>query len=202
MKVETMKELIFASGNKHKLDEIQATFDGQLAIVSMRDLGFMGEIDEYGTTLTENAKIKSTFINDEFKRNAFADDTGLEIEALNGAPGVYSARYAGLDCSFDDNMSKVLNELDGIENRKAQFRTIMNLWWEGKNYEFEGIVQGEITKTPIGTGGFGYDPIFRPEGHARTFAEMDGNEKNTMSHRSRAMMKLVDFLSEQLQLSK
>jgi XTP/dITP diphosphohydrolase len=202
MKVESMKELIFASGNKHKLAEIQAAFDGQLAIVSMRDLGFMGEIDEYGTTLTENAKIKSTFINDAFKRNAFADDTGLEIEALNGAPGVYSARYAGQDCSFDDNMSKVLNALDGIENRKAQFRTIMNLWWEGENYEFEGIVQGEITKTPIGTGGFGYDPIFRPEGHARTFAEMDGNEKNTMSHRSRAMKKLVDFLSEQLRLSK
>lgn len=193
-----MKVLVFASGNKHKLSEIQAAFDGQLPIVSMRDLGFTGEIDEYGTTLTENAKIKSTFIYETYKRNAFADDTGLEIEALKGAPGVYSARYAGLDCSFEDNMNKVLQELDGIENRKAQFRTIMNLWWEGENYAFEGIVKGEISSSPKGKDGFGYDPIFRPEGHTRTFAEMTANEKNSMSHRSRAMKKLVDFLTDRL----
>ena len=128
----------------------------------------------------------------------FADDTGLEIEALKGAPGVYSARYAGLDCSFEDNMNKVLQELDGIENRKAQFRTIMNLWWEGENYAFEGIVKGEISSSPKGKDGFGYDPIFRPEGHTRTFAEMTANEKNSMSHRSRAMKKLVDFLTDRL----
>lgn len=193
--------LIFATGNQHKLEEIQSEFNDMLKIVSMRDLGFSGEIDEYGSDLESNAKIKSSFIRDRFGGNVFADDTGLEIECLNGAPGVYSARYAGEHCSFDDNVHKVLDEMKGVDNRGARFRTIMNLWWEGKNYHFEGCVHGHITISKRGTNGFGYDPIFCPSGYEQTFAEMTADQKNSLSHRTLAMKKLVAFLTDELNRS-
>ncbi len=188
-------KLVFASGNSHKLNEIKNIIDPKITIVGMRELGFQDEIDEYGVTLDENAKIKSDFIKERFNLNCFSDDTGLEIDLLNGRPGVYSARYAGPDCSFDDNMNKVLAELNEHEVRSAQFRTVINLWWNEENYSFEGRVNGHITHTKHGENGFGYDPIFMPDGSNLTFAQMSLDEKSKFSHRARAIQKLVEFLN-------
>jgi XTP/dITP diphosphohydrolase len=188
-------KLVFASGNSHKLNEIKNIIDPKITIVGMRELGFQDEIDEYGVTLDENAKIKSDFIKERFNLNCFSDDTGLEIDLLNGRPGVYSARYAGPDCSFDDNMNKVLAELNEHEVRSAQFRTVINLWWNEENYSFEGRVNGHITQTKHGANGFGYDPIFMPDGSNLTFAQMSLDEKSKFSHRARAIQKLIEFLN-------
>ena len=188
-------KLVFASGNSHKLNEIKNIIDPKITIVGMRELGFQDEIDEYGVTLDENAKIKSDFIKERFNLNCFSDDTGLEIDLLNGRPGVYSARYAGPDCSFDDNMNKVLAELNEHEVRSAQFRTVINLWWNEENYSFEGRVNGHITHTKHGANGFGYDPIFMPDSSNLTFAQMSLDEKSKFSHRARAIQKLVEFLN-------
>ncbi|MBI9035924.1 MAG: non-canonical purine NTP diphosphatase [Bacteroidales bacterium] len=191
-----MKTLVFATNNKHKLEEIQAAVGNGLEIKSLKDIGCNEEIPEPYETLEENARAKSQYIHDKFGFDCFADDTGLEIEALNGRPGVYSARYAGDACTPDDNIRKVLEELNGIDNRKAQFRTVISLILDGKEYQFEGIAKGEIIEERIGKDGFGYDPVFRPEDYQETFAEMAMDLKNQISHRGRAVRKLIEFLKQ------
>lgn len=187
-------ELVFATNNAHKLNELRAIAGDRFSIVSLKELGCFDEIPETGETLIENALQKATYIYDRFHCNCFADDTGLEIEALNGSPGVYSARYAGEHCSFQDNITKVLNELQGITNRKACFKTVIALILDEQHYCFEGKIEGEITNTEKGTNGFGYDPVFKPLGYDKTFAEMTDIEKNSISHRALAAIALNDFL--------
>lgn len=189
-------KLIFASGNQHKIEELNNKLGDKYEVISMKEAGFHGEIDEPGVTLEENAKIKAQFIHDLFKTNTFSDDSGLEIEALNGAPGVYSARFAGPGCTFDDNNKKVLQLMLGKENRRAKFRTVIHLIFKGVHYSFEGAVSGEIIANNRGLSGFGYDPIFIPDGYEKTFAEMSLEEKNKISHRAKAVDKLVDFLTK------
>jgi XTP/dITP diphosphohydrolase len=189
-----MKKLVFASGNKHKLSEIANKLVNELEVISMRDLGFEDEIEEPGATLAENAEIKAKHIKELYSIDCFADDTGLEIEALDGAPGVYSARFAGEGCSFDDNVQKTLDLLADEPNRKACFRTVICLIINNETHFFEGRVHGEISTQRFGTDGFGYDPIFRPDGFEKTFAEMSQSEKNQVSHRALAVDKLVGFL--------
>ncbi len=190
-------ELVFATNNKHKLEEIQNALGDKVKLLSLKDISFFDEIPEDFETLKENAQQKAKHIFDRYKINCFADDTGLEIDSLNGAPGVYSARYAGESCSFEDNVRKVLKELDGVKNREAKFRTVISLILNGKEYFFEGSVDGEILTENHGVGGFGYDPIFKPKGFDKSFAEMELDEKNKISHRGRAAQKLVDFLLNQ-----
>ncbi len=187
-------KLIFASGNQYKLQELQSKLNSSIEVLSMRDVGFAGDIDEPGETLEENAKIKAEYIHNLFHENCFADDSGIEINALNGEPGVYSARYAGEGCSFADNNEKVLEKLKGIEDRTARFRTVIHLIYDNQHYVFEGEVKGKITMTNKGVDGFGYDPIFIPDGQIKTFAEMTLDEKNSISHRAKAVQKLSDFL--------
>lgn len=193
----SLKKIVFATNNAHKLDEVRHLLKGQYEILSLQDIGFNEDIPEPYETLQENAQTKSKTIFDRFGFNCFADDTGLEVDALNGAPGVYSARYAGPDCSFQDNVNKLLEELKGKENRLANFKTVISLILEGKEYFFEGRVDGRITETTSGTDGFGYDPIFTPEGNHFTFAEMSLDDKNKISHRGRAVAKLIQFLQNQ-----
>ena len=188
-------KLVFASGNKHKLKEIASKLNNTVEVISMRDLGFTGEIEEPGETLEENAKIKADYITNAYKVNCFADDSGLEIDVLDGAPGVYSARFAGEGCTFDDNINKTLEVLKGKTNRKACFRTVICLNLNGQTHFFEGRIDGEITETKTGSDGFGYDPIFKPEGYDQTFAEMPLSLKNQISHRAIAVQKLVDFIA-------
>jgi XTP/dITP diphosphohydrolase len=187
-------KLVFATNNSHKLNELRANVGNRFSIISLQELGCFDEIHETGITLTENALIKANYIHDRFQCNCFADDTGLEIEALSGKPGVYSARYAGEHCNFQDNIEKVLCEMQGETNRKACFITVIALILEGKNYFFEGRIEGEITEKGEGNKGFGYDPIFKPLGYKKTFAEMSDVEKNSISHRALATKKLNDFL--------
>jgi len=189
-------KLIFATNNKHKLQEIQSLIGDHIEIVSLSDMGFNEDIPETGSTIEFNASQKSFYIYNKFGLDCFADDTGLEIAALNGRPGVYSARYAGEDCNFEDNMNKVLSELKGIKDRKACFRTVISLIIVGKEIQFEGRVDGRILTEKHGNEGFGYDPIFQPAGYNQTFAEMPIDLKNSISHRGRAMQKLVQYLSK------
>ncbi|MBU2553878.1 MAG: non-canonical purine NTP diphosphatase [Bacteroidetes bacterium] len=191
-----MREIVFATNNQHKLDEIRDIVSGSISILSLSDLGFFDDIPETGVTLQENALIKAEHIYKLFGVNCFADDTGLEIDALNGRPGVYSARYAGEGCTFTDNVKKVLAELSGVENRKARFRTVISLILEGRTYFFEGAVEGIIEKEFKGLGGFGYDPVFTPLGYTKTFAEMDAAGKNRISHRGLAVARLTEFLQQ------
>lgn len=188
-------KLVFATNNKHKLEEIKQALSSKFEILSLSDINFNEEIPETHETIEENATEKSFYIFDRYKIDCFADDTGLEIEALNGEPGVYSARYAGEDCSFEDNMNKVLKNLEGKENRKAKFRTIISLIINGEEHQFEGVVEGEILAKRVGAEGFGYDPIFRPTGYKETFAEMSIELKNEISHRGLAVKKLIAFLN-------
>ena len=188
-------ELIFASNNKHKLEEIRTLVGKKYTIISLSDMGCNDEIPEEQTDLLGNALQKTRCIYKKYQKNCFADDTGLEIEALGGRPGVYSARYAGVQCSFEDNMNKVLEEMIDVSNRKACFRTIIALIWEGKEYIFEGKVDGLILSEKHGEEGFGYDPIFQPEGFLESFAQMEIGKKNAISHRGRALTKLIDFLN-------
>lgn len=192
-----MKQLVFASGNQHKIQEIQNHLGLLFHIKSMREIGFIDEIPETGLTLSDNAKIKAQCIYDRFKVDCFADDTGLEVEALDGAPGVFSARYAGEGCSFEDNMRKLQENLEGVSNRRARFVTVIHLIFSGQSYQFTGMVEGHITLSYEGIGGFGYDPIFKPAGYPKTFAQMSLTEKNQISHRGIAVSKLVNFLSTQ-----
>ena len=189
-----MKEIVFATNNKHKLEEVRFALKDKYKVLSLIDIGFAEDIPEPYATLEENALTKSKTIFIKFGLDCFADDTGLEVDALDGAPGVYSARYAGPDCSFDDNVNKLLRKLEGQSNRKARFRTIISLILNGNEYTFEGIVNGEITKERAGEKGFGYDPVFQPEGKNISFAQMSLDEKNKISHRGLAVAKLVEFL--------
>lgn len=190
-----MKEIIFATNNAHKLEEIQTILKDKCKLLSLSDIGFSGEIPETADSLQENARMKASYIYDLFHKDCFADDTGLEIEALDGRPGVYSARYAGPACIAEDNMRKVLQEIEGNSNRKARFVSVISLILEGRVYQFEGIAEGEIITDRRGGAGFGYDPIFIPKGYDQTFAEMPLSLKNTISHRAKAVKKLTDFLA-------
>jgi len=189
-------ELVFATNNKHKIREISDILDDSFRIVGLADVNITEDIPEEADTLAGNALFKARFVHERTGMNVFADDTGLEVEALGGEPGVYSARYAGEGCNFDDNINKLLTRLKGIENRKAQFRTVIALILDNREYLFEGSVAGEILSERKGGGGFGYDPVFRAAGYDQTFAEMPLSEKNKISHRAVAMKKLLSFLEE------
>lgn len=189
-------ELVFATNNKHKIREISDLLDEKFKILGLADVNITDDIPEEAETLAENALFKARYVYDRTGKNVFADDTGLETDALDGAPGVYSARYAGEGRSFDDNINKLLYQLDGKENRNARFRTVIALILDGREYLFEGAVEGEIIRERKGTGGFGYDPVFVARGYDRTFAEIPLAEKNKISHRALAMKKLLTFLKE------
>ena len=190
-----MKEkLVFATNNAHKLKEVADILGDRIELLSLRDIDCHADIPETAQTLEGNARIKSNYIVEHFHLNCFADDTGLEVEALNGEPGVYSARYAGENNDSEANMQKLLRNLQGKENRKAQFRTVISLMLDGKEYQFEGVVKGTITTEKQGVDGFGYDPIFVPEGYEQTFAQLGEEVKNQISHRARAVNKLCEFL--------
>lgn len=187
-------KIIFASNNKNKVQEIQNQVPKSIKIVTLEEIGCTEDIAETGSTLEENAIIKANYITEKYGLPCFADDTGLEIDALNGEPGVYSARYAGEDKNADKNMDLVLQKLQHKTNRKAQFKTVIALNINNEQHLFTGIVEGEIRNKKIGTNGFGYDPIFEPENLGKTFAEMTLEEKNKLSHRGRAVEKLIEFL--------
>ena len=187
-------ELVFATNNKHKVREISDLLDGDFKITGLSDLNITEDIPEDAETLEENALFKARYVHGKTGMNVFADDTGLEVTALGGAPGVWSARYAGENKSFDDNIDKLLREMQGATDRSARFRTVIALILDRKEYLFEGIVDGEIITERKGTRGFGYDPVFRATGSDKTFAEIPLQEKNSISHRARAMRKLIAFL--------
>lgn len=189
-------KLVFASNNAHKLEEVKAKLPSNFEVLSLKEV--LGDVDiiEDGSTLEENAAIKARYVYNKTGLNCFADDTGLEIAALNGEPGVYSARYAGENCSFDDNMNKVLQNLENAVDRSAKFRTVICLIIDGKESLFAGEVEGVMTEDKRGGDGFGYDPIFLPDGFSESFAEMSLDQKNRISHRGRAVEKLVDRLSQ------
>ena len=189
-------KLVFATNNKHKLEELQAILGDQFTLLSLTDIECFDEIPEEQPTLEGNASQKAYYIYDKFGMNCFADDTGLEIKALNGEPGVYSARYAGEEKNSEANMKKVLEKLTKINEREARFRTVISLVIDGEEKQFEGIVNGEILTEKRGDSGFGYDPIFKPEGLDQSFAEMGLEDKNKISHRGRAVQKLVDYLKK------
>ena len=189
-----MTTLIFATNNEHKVAEIQSLLPKDINVITLQQAGINIDIPEPYDTLQENANTKAKAIFEITKQNCFSEDTGLEIDALNGAPGVHSARYASEDRNFNANIEKVLTNLKNIENRTAQFRTVICLIWEQKEYYFEGICRGHIAEQNSGTAGFGYDPIFIPEGATKSFAEMTMDEKNTHSHRKKAVTQLFTFL--------
>lgn len=190
-----MKKLVFATNNAHKLEEIRAILGDQVEVLSLKDIHCEADIPETADTLEGNAALKAEYVYRNYGLDCFADDTGLEVEALNGEPGVYSARYAGDGHNAEANMLKLLHAMEGIENRKAQFRTAFALIIDGKEHLFEGVIKGEIIKTRRGNSGFGYDPIFVPEGYTQTFAEMGNELKNKISHRAIATNKLCKFLN-------
>lgn len=190
-------KIVFATNNAHKLDELRRITGGKIEILGLKDIGCDVDIPETGDTLQENALQKARYVRDHYGMDCFADDTGLEVDALDGAPGVRSARYApgdGHDSAA--NMALLLKNMDGVADRKARFRTVIALIIDGKEHLFEGKVEGDILEAPAGTGGFGYDPVFRPQGWTRTFAEASQDEKNAVSHRGRAVRKLLDFFNE------
>jgi len=189
-----MQELVFATNNAHKLEEVAAKIAGKIQLLSLDDIGCYADIEETGTTFRENASIKSNFIYNKYHLNCFGDDSGLEIDALNGAPGVYSARYSGEHGNHSANIDKVLKKMEGLTNRSARFRIVISLIWEGSEHFFDGTVEGTIRHERSGTAGFGYDPIFEPAGYSITFAEMTMEQKNAISHRARAMVGLMEFL--------
>ena len=189
-----MISLVFATNNVHKLNEIKTAVGSKINILSLSDIGCLEDIPETADTLEGNASQKSWYIFNKYHIDCFADDTGLEIDALGGKPGVYSARYAGAGHDHERNMDKVLSELDGVQNRKAKFRTIISLIINGTETLFEGVVKGTILTERHGNKGFGYDPIFEPKGFEISFAEMDLSDKNKISHRGIAVQKLKEFL--------
>ncbi len=191
-----MIELVFATNNRYKLDEIKDALGNNLRISSLNEMGIKEEIPEPFYTLEENAVNKVRYIHEKYHLNCFADDTGLEVQALNGRPGVFSSRYAGEGCSFEDNINKLLQELKGITNRNARFRTVLALIENGHLTTFEGIVDGSIALQRSGDAGFGYDPVFIPLGYSKSFAEMKLMEKNKISHRNKALQKLINYLSQ------
>ena len=193
---QKMDTLIFATNNQHKVDEMRSILGEDFNIISLKEAGIDIDIPEPHDTLEANASEKSGVIHRLTNKNCFSEDTGLEVTALNGEPGVKSARYAGPDNNFDRNVEKLLTNIDGIDNREARFRTIISLILGDKEYLFEGICNGRIIDTKKGKLGFGYDPVFIPDGSEKTFAEMEMEEKNKFSHRKKAMEKLIDFLKK------
>ena len=189
-------KLVFATNNRHKLDEVRAIVGDRVEVLSLNDIECHDEIPETADTLQGNALIKARYIYEKYGLDCFADDTGLEVEALGGEPGVYSARYAGEECSSEANMQKLLHNLTGKSNRKAQFRTVIALIINGEEKLFNGIVKGSITEEKRGDSGFGYDPIFIPEGFSESFAQMSSEQKNSISHRYRATEQLSNYLKE------
>ena len=187
-------KIVFASNNKNKILEIQSMLPNSIQIVSLESIGCLEEIPETSETIEGNAILKANYVTQNYGFDCFADDTGLEVEALNGEPGVYSARYAGEQRNADDNMNKLLDELADKTNRTAQFKTVIALNLNGKQYLFEGIALGEIIKEKIGLGGFGYDPIFKPTNYDETFAQLSLDIKNEISHRGKATKALLEFL--------
>ncbi len=190
-----MKKIVFATNNIHKLEEIRNILNGEYEILSLKDINCFEDIPETSNTLEGNALLKAKYVKEKYGYDCFSDDTGLEVESLNNAPGVYSARYAGESKDTQANMKKILDELKNKSNRKAQFRTVIVLISGSKIYQFEGIINGEIIQEPRGNTGFGYDPIFVPNGYNETFAELGNNIKNKISHRAKAVNKLKTFLS-------
>ena len=191
-----LQQLVFATNNRHKIEEVEGKTAGKIKLLSLGDIGCYDDIAETGATFMENASIKSRYIYNKYDLNCFGDDSGLEIDALNGEPGVYSARYAGVHGDHEANMNRVLTKMASFNNHKANFRTVISLMWNGNEFFFEGIVKGTITHERAGNGGFGYDPIFIPEGFNKTFAVMSLIEKNKISHRAQAVEKLITFLNE------
>ena len=189
-------ELIIASQNQNKLVEFKKILGDKINLFSLSDIGLNQEIPENEKTIKKNAMFKAKFVNTQTGKNVFADDTGLEIDSLNGEPGVYSARYSGVDRNSDKNIELVLRKLKNKANRNSRFKTIISLIIDGKSVNFEGVVEGKITEEKRGSNGFGYDPIFQPSGYASTFGEMSLKEKNKISHRSIAINKMVQYLKE------
>lgn len=189
-------KIVFATNNKHKVKEIKDLLPSNIEVMTLNEIGCFEEIEETAKTLEGNAKIKSDHVKDNYGYNCFADDTGLEVDALNGSPGVYSARYAGENASFEDNVNKLLDALKDKSNRKARFRTVISLDLDGTQKFFEGICEGTIELSTKGSEGFGYDPVFTPVGYDMTFAEMDLSTKGKISHRGKAVQKLVEFLKD------
>lgn len=187
-------KLVFASNNKNKLQEIRHQLPPEIELLSLEDIGCLEDIPETAETIEGNAILKADYVTKNYGYDCFADDTGLEVDALNGAPGVYSARYAGEQKNADDNMDKLLSELKDEENRNARFKTVIALNINGAQHLFTGIVDGTITSEKAGTQGFGYDPVFKPEGSGLTFAQISLNEKALLSHRGRAVAQLIDFI--------
>ena len=190
------RKLVFVTNNAHKLEEISSILGGKMELLSLKDIQCTADIPETADTLEGNAIQKAEYIHRHYGLDCFADDTGLEVEALNGAPGVYSARYAGEGHDSEANMQKLLHNLEGKDNRKAQFRTAICLIMDNEQHLFEGICRGEIIKEKRGGAGFGYDPIFVPEGYTETFAELGNDIKNTISHRAKAVQMLCEFLNK------
>lgn len=189
-------KLVFATNNKNKLNEIRTAVGNAHEILSLQDINCNEELPETQATIEGNSAQKAQYVFDKYGYSCFADDTGLEIEALNGEPGVYSARWAGPECKAEDNVKKALKELNGETNRNAKFRTVITLILDGESIQFEGSVEGTMLDAPTGTDGFGYDPIFLPKGKTQSFAEMPMNEKNEISHRGRATKKLIEYLAK------
>ncbi len=189
------KQLVFATNNLHKLDEVRAILGGEYDVLSLQDIDCLCDIPETGSTLQENALIKAKFVKDNYGFDCIADDTGLEVASLDNAPGVYSARYAGEDCNSERNVEKLLHELNGKESRQARFRTVIAFLEGESEFLFEGQINGQIVDAKRGNAGFGYDPVFMPEGYEQTFAEMGEIEKNKISHRALAVSRFVDFLN-------
>lgn len=188
-----MRELVFATNNTHKTEEVRQLLAGQYQVLNLKDIGCDTDIPETGNTFAENARLKTSFVESHYQMDCFADDSGLEVQALNNAPGIYSARYAG-QRGDRENLELLLKNMEGQVNRKARFKTVVSLVQQNQHYFFEGVINGTITQEPSGVSGFGYDPIFVPDGYDITFAEMSMAQKNEISHRAQAMRKLISFL--------
>lgn len=193
-----MKKIVFATNNLHKLQEISSITHDKIELLTLKDIGFAGEIPETSPTIKGNALQKAEYIHERYLMDCFADDTGLEVAALGGAPGVYSARYAGEEASYNDNVVKLLHEMKDATQREARFVTMIALILEGERYFFEGIINGHISTFAAGAGGFGYDPVFVPQGYSQSFAQLSSELKNSISHRAIATQKLIAFLNVRL----
>lgn len=189
-----MQSIVFATGNLNKISEVSQLLEGEIEIQGLEDIGCDEVLPETSPTIAGNASEKAWYVHDNFEVNCFSEDTGLEVEALNGEPGVYSARYAGPAHDDEANMSLLLANMKGEEDRRARFHTVISLIIDGKEHQFEGIVEGQIIHHKKGNQGFGYDPVFMPDGYNRTFAQMSSEEKSTISHRGQAIRKLIEFL--------
>ena len=190
---QMMNQLVFASSNIHKTAEVSALLLPHYKVLNLIDIGCLTDIPETGDSFAENATLKSTYVTENFKLDCFADDSGLEVEALNNEPGIFSARYSGAR-GDEINLNYLLEKMEGVSNRKARFKTVISLLLGGENHIFEGVINGELRSQPIGTTGFGYDPIFQPDGYTETFAQMPMEQKNKISHRAIALQKLISFL--------